>query len=94
MALVWLLVGLGMLAVAFVSQVPTPEYVKLLAEKVLLERQHQPHEHLNPDAIEKFRPAWKNPIFFFGIGAIVLAGVQVAINLDEARRARQAASTP
>lgn len=82
----WLLIGIGMLTVAFVSKVPNQQYVKMLAEKVILEKQHKPHDHLNPDAIEQFRPAWKNPLFIFGIGAIVLAGVQLAISQSEARR--------
>lgn len=84
--MLWLLVGIGMIASAFVSKVPTQEHVQMLAEKLVLEKQHKPHDHLNPDAIEKFRPAWKNPIFIFGVGAIVLAGVQLAISASDARR--------
>src|SRR5262245_5942744 len=79
-AWLWLLVGIGMVVAAFTSKVPNQQYVKMLTEKVLLEKQHQPHDHLDPDKIEKFRPAWKNPIFIFGVGAIVLAGVQLAIS--------------
>lgn len=84
--MLWLLAGVGMLMVAFVSKMPNQQYVQMLAEKVVLEKQHKPHDHLNPDAIEKFRPAWKNPIFIFGVGAIVLAGVQLAISSSDARR--------
>src|SRR5262245_34112801 len=79
-AWLWLLVGIGMVAAAFAWKVPNQRYVKMLTEKVLLEKQHQPHDHLDPDKIEKFRPAWTNPIFIFGVGAIVLAGVQLAIS--------------
>jgi|GEM_PF-5096214 hypothetical protein len=80
LALLWLLIGIGMLAVAFAWRVPNQQYVQMLTEKVLLEKQHAPHDHLDPDKIEKFRPAWTNPIFIFGIGAIVLAGVQLALS--------------
>jgi hypothetical protein len=85
-ALVLLLVGIGMLTIAFTTMVPNQQYVQLLAEKVLLEKQGKPHDHLNPDAVEKFRPAWKNPIFIFGIGAMVLAGVQFALSNSDRRR--------
>ena len=76
----WLLVGIGMVAAAFAWQVPNQRYVQMLTEKVLLEKQHKPHDHLDPDKIDKFRPAWTNPIFIFGVGAIVLAGVQLALS--------------
>lgn len=85
-ALVWLLVGVGMLAASFVSKSPSQQYVKMLAEKVILEKQNKPHDHLNPDAIEHFRPAWKSPLFLFGIGAIILAGVQWTLAQADARR--------
>jgi hypothetical protein len=74
------LVGIGMLAAAFGSKVPNQQYVQMLTEKIVLEKQNKPHDHLDPDKIEKFRPAWKTPIFIFGIGAIVLAGVQLALS--------------
>lgn len=79
MAIVWLLIGIGMMSAAFVSKVPSQEYVRLLSEKLLLDKQNKPHDHLNPDSVEQFRPAWKNPLFLFGLGAFVLAGIQLGM---------------
>jgi Na+/melibiose symporter-like transporter len=84
-AVVWLLIGISMMAAAFVVKVPNRQYMKLLAEKVILEKQNKAHDHLNPDAIPQYRAAWKNPLFIFGVGAFVLAGVQLALASKEAR---------
>lgn len=70
-AVLWLLLGIGMLAMAFNTQRPSPVFVQMLIEKSLLEKQGKPHSHLDPDKLEKFLPAWKNPLFLFGLGSIM-----------------------
>jgi hypothetical protein len=78
-AIIWLLVGAGMMAAAFSWRTPNQQFVKMASEKALLEKQGAPHEHLDLDSIEKFRPAWTSPLFIFGVGAFVLACPQLAL---------------
>lgn len=93
-AVVWLLAGIGMLVVAFTTQVPNREFMQMMIEKSILERQNKPHDHLDPDKLERFRPAWKNPLFIFGLGSIMLAGMQFALNSRTPRGRTDRQRTP
>ena len=69
------------------------ELMQMTVEKLILERQNKPHDHLDPEKLEKFRPAWKNPLFIFGLGSIALAGMQFALNSGKPRKRTDSHST-
>lgn len=92
-AVVWLLAGIAMLVVAFTTPVPSRDFMQMTVEKLILERQNKPHDHLDPEKLEKFRPAWKNPLFIFGLGSIALAGMQFALNSGKPRKRTDSHST-
>jgi hypothetical protein len=85
-AAVWLVIGVGMIAAAFSWRTPNQQFVRMAAEKALLEKQHAPHQHLNLDSIPQYRPVWTNPLFIFGVGAVVLACIQWVVTRDVGRR--------
>lgn len=92
--MIWLLVGVGLIAAAIAWHPPNQQFVRMAAEKALLKKQNAPHEHLNLDSMDKYRPVWTNPLFIFGVGAGVLACVQWAIARGAGRSNAPDAPTP